>query len=442
MEGRAVDEDVLHLRGVLDVRDGATVQIIGTLDCSGGAAGVGHAVINVSGTGSRLAISGLRAENTLDFSICDGATVSTNGTVDLGQWCQTSQHVNVTGPGSIWQIAGDLQLAYSSPGSTELDILNGATITCDNLRLYATGSVTVSGPGSQFSIAKNVTMRGQLTVEPGAVVAAQGTTVVSAGIVQLVGGTLRTNNLELTGGIFDFSSGVLETGTFKGALVNNGGVMKVGPITGSPGLTTGGTVRVPASYTQAAGTLEIGIAPPLTEGAAPTHDQLLVYGDVSLAGGLDLTILPGYEGTVGESFDIITATTLAGQFQAVSGRHIGAGKYLEVGYSDTAVTLTVQQALLGDFTGDGAVNALDIHGFVQALVTGGQFNPAPGVYGEVAGDLNSDRSVNFLDVAGFVERLTGAGGSSARGVGESAMNPEPGGAAAAGLLLVFLSRRR
>ncbi len=54
---------------------------------------------------------------------------------------------------------------------------------------------------------------------------------------------------------------------------------------------------------------------------------------------------------------------------------------------------------LGDLTGDGLINVLDVVALVNIVLTGGDFN--------IAGDLNSDEVINILDVVMLVEMILG-----------------------------------
>lgn len=63
----------------------------------------------------------------------------------------------------------------------------------------------------------------------------------------------------------------------------------------------------------------------------------------------------------------------------------------------------------GDMNGDGALNVLDITGFVSAI-TGGFSDPD---IAAMVGDMNVDDSVNTLDIAGFVSAITGGTGAPA-----------------------------
>jgi hypothetical protein len=94
------------------------------------------------------------------------------------------------------------------------------------------------------------------------------------------------------------------------------------------------------------------------------------------------------------------------------------------------VSIQLPRLLLGDVNLDGAVNALDISGFVNRLTTG--------VY-QAEADINKDLAVNALDISGFVSCLTGgACGGEAGG----SVVPEPATFSVLVLAAGALGRRR
>ena len=132
-------------------------------------------------------------------------------------------------------------------------------------------------------------------------------------------------------------------------------------------------------------------------------DQLVVDGNVALAGTLDLSSVDGYVMGAGDTFDIITANSITGEFDTVL---MPEDWTAEVVYSDSAVRLQVQISLPGDANGNGEVNNLDIMPFALAL-----FNrPAyvlmyPTIEPNEVLDMNGDGRFNNLDIAGFAAAL-------------------------------------
>lgn len=137
-----------------------------------------------------------------------------------------------------------------------------------------------------------------------------------------------------------------------------------------------------------------------------------------LHGTLKLVNSIGQALSVGNIVTILTADGLADEFDTVTGRHIGNGLYFEDTYIGSDVILEVQQAVLGDMQGDGAINTEDINAFILALTNPVRFAAThPELYADVSGDVNNDGVLNTQDIETFVAMLTGAG--------KSGVIPEP-----------------
>src|SRR5437667_12036642 len=86
------------------------------------------------------------------------------------------------------------------------------------------------------------------------------------------------------------------TGTISGAVINSGTV--------APG-SSPGTLHVGGSYTQgSSGTLAIELT------STANYDVLAVTGDANLSGILSVSLLSGFAPQEGNTFQIITASTL------------------------------------------------------------------------------------------------------------------------------------
>ena len=93
-----------------------------------------------------------------------------------------------------------------------------------------------------------------------------------------------------------------------------------------------------AGYTQSAsGALIIDIR---GLGTA-NHGQLTATEAVSLAGSLTVNLVDSYEPEIGDTFTIVTGTSITGTFDTINGLVIGNGKQFDVSYNATDVTLEV-----------------------------------------------------------------------------------------------------
>jgi hypothetical protein len=140
-------------------------------------------------------------------------------------------------------------------------------------------------------------------------------TAVSIGTIELSGGELSAESI--TKGIgtanFNFTGGTLHVGTFGSEaqpfdLVQANGTLAPG---NSPGMTT-----IYGDYTMNAGALEIEING-LDQGDqgldgdaddAIGYDHVLVNGDATLVGDLDVLFLDGFYPVLGSHFDVLQTT--------------------------------------------------------------------------------------------------------------------------------------
>jgi len=89
---------------------------------------------------------------------------------------------------------------------------------------------------------------------------------------------------------------------------------------------------------------------------AGEFDQLQVDGNAALSGTLDVSMIDGFDGVAGQTFDIITANAVTGTFDNVIAPD---GMEIRVNYSDSVVSLELaDDFLLGDVNLDGVCRAV------------------------------------------------------------------------------------
>jgi hypothetical protein len=136
------------------------------------------------------------------------------------------------------------------------------------------------------------------------------------GVYNLSGGSLSAETVLVGGGDFNMTGGTFSATNFMGDLTQAGGTL-------SPGASPG-TMTVTGDYSLNSGDLFIeldGLA------AGTQYDQLIVTGDVSLAG--DLTLDVGFSPSLGNMFTIINnqgTNPVSGMFS--QGSSISAGGVL------------------------------------------------------------------------------------------------------------------
>jgi hypothetical protein len=118
----------------------------------------------------------------------------------------------------------------------------------------------------------------------------------------------------------------------EGALVNNHTLS----------ISAGVTLQVTGSYTQASGA---SFKPYIS--SESQFGAMSVGGAATIAGTLTLVPLASFKASLGQTYQILKAASLAGKFAVETGDRINsAGLYYKPTYSASAVTLLVSQATL------------------------------------------------------------------------------------------------
>jgi hypothetical protein len=97
------------------------------------------------------------------------------------------------------------------------------------------------------------------------------------------------------------------------------------------------------SYVQGAtGRLRIDVTGP-TRGTQ--HDQLIVTGQASLGGFLEIARRPAYEPPLGETFDVVRAGSRSEAFDYLAGTAIADAREFAAAYTPTTAALEVVPTL-------------------------------------------------------------------------------------------------
>jgi len=141
-------------------------------------------------------------------------------------------------------------------------------------------------------------------------------------------GTLAVGTL-----VLEADSTLAGSGTLPGNLVNGGRV--------APGLSAG-SLTVGGTYSQSeAGVLAIEIGGTV---AGINFDQVTVNGAATITGTLAIELINSYVPNVGDSFVILTAESIAGDFGEITGLSIDSGRSFVVNQSATELILEVEIA--------------------------------------------------------------------------------------------------
>jgi hypothetical protein len=258
----------------------------------------------------------------------------------------TAANWNAAAQSASWATGG----SWSS--STTPDVM-----TIANLRQVAAAAQTavVSASATAWEVnvsgaAANKTMT--LAVQPGVTLTTfSGLNIEPHGVVSLSGAVLDVQYVDIRNGGRLTGSGSIATGSgpIPGQVENYSGVV-------APGVGVG-ALNIEGRFTngaQAVLEMEIG-------GVAPGsgYDQLVVDGDVTLAGVLNVSLVNLFTPAIGSAFTLLSVTgDVAGQFDMVNLPPLPGDRMWTVAYTSTSLSLKV--AIPGDFDANGSVQPVDL----------------------------------------------------------------------------------
>ena len=262
------------------------------------------------------------------------------GTLDLNGRTETISNATLGGSGAA--------LINDAAATTVQLLTNTGTITlAGDVSLGGDGNLELPAQIGDSGSGYGLTKVGNGTLKLSGFNSYSGTTTVSAGELNVSGvGSTGSGDTSVAAGA-TISGDSLVLGN-----LNSSGAVSPGNSAGT--LTVGGNVVLDST---ASLTIEIG---GLTSGA---FDLLDIGGSATLAGSLDLSIIDSFSPTLGDTFQILNATSLGGStFDSVTGTDIGGGLALDVIYNASSVVLQVISGggIPGDLNGDGFVGLDDL----------------------------------------------------------------------------------
>lgn len=343
----------------------------------GNAAGSGGTV-TVDGSGSTWNTGGelIVGRQAGGFVAIQNGGDATSGIGTVGALAGVTGTVIVSSGNSSWTNNGPLTVGSAGDGT--LLVQTGANITSTNgfvARLAGSeGKVSVSAASSTWNLSGRLSVGGDAvtgvaggagTVDVmagGAVSVASDVTLFPMAQLRVSGGTLSTSEIRFqgAGGQFNWVSGTLQLGAYRGSLVNAAGLLE------ARGLI--GTVNIDNNYTQqASGSLRLGIGGPT---ANTSYDVVNVGGTASLSGMLEIEQVAGFVPQPNQTFTVLNSAALTGTFANVAnGQRLSvtggttSGSFV-VNYGPASafdpkrIVLSAFQ-ITGDYNLDGAVNAAD-----------------------------------------------------------------------------------
>lgn len=282
-----------------------------------------------------------------------------------------------------FSILGDT-LYVSFNGATDGEIIqNGPpTFTPETAVFVVNGQASTAGPadsntvaglvfipGSSLQIFNNLTVTsGNFTVGSGTATMNGGNVIVPGTFTKLGGGLLNILSNVLVGGNAFINEGILAVnGNFtvqnlfvqlnamlKGAGIINGNVVNNGVV--APG-NSPGKLTINGNFTQSSsGALQIEVASPTS------FDELVVSGQASLAGALQVVSFDGYQFQFGDQFAFLQAGSITGSFDSITVANSGIfrGRFLVDGGEGSVVIAPASYTLVAQTTNQTNVaQALD-----------------------------------------------------------------------------------
>lgn len=305
----------------------------------------GGAVAGALGGTTRFDYEG-RAGNATLITHGPGVAGAGGGATEFARGANGDNARVITHAGGVFNIAGNFGSNVTTVGSIE-----GAGT-------YVLGGAELQ-TGSRNS---DTTVSGQL-VDPLGLNPHGKLTKVGTGTLTLAGANTYTGATTINGGAINLSGSLA-----GGAVVNNGGTLKgTGAIAGSVAVNVGGVFAPGASpgattvggLTMAPG----GILKFELGGPAYDHIVLTNNGNVLLDGILDISFLPGFIPTLGQSFPMFEGSigSIIGAFDSVTAPTInGLTVYVVQNASSVVLQVGMSPGLSADFDSDGDVDGQDL----------------------------------------------------------------------------------
>jgi T5SS/PEP-CTERM-associated repeat protein len=325
---------------MLEITSGATVAVIDS-DGEIGVGGNSNGSVRVDGAGSAWTITGDSSELYVGGSgsgaleITGGAAANSD-VAFVGVYDTSSGSVVVDGAGSTWANGGAITVGQF--GAATLEITDGGTVTSQSCVIgvggSASGAVVVDGTGSKW------TNTGELRVGGSGA------------------GTLTIRN----GGAVEAAKYTIGAkGKFLGSGITFGDVVNDGTLTVGESI---GAITIDGNYEQTVGVLEIEVAGPEPE----QSDQLVVTGNATLGGNLEMSFVDGYAPEAG---DVLEFLTVGGAFVeqglSIVLPNLMPGFEYQTGFDEqsgvfslTAINDAQLVPLAGDFNQNGNVDGADL----------------------------------------------------------------------------------
>ncbi len=300
------------------------------------------------------------------FDLPDTYVVTFNGAATTDDALVTSGDVTFALGGHTYTVTGAgteaLVVGLLPEKSAALVVSNGSLVV-DRARIGAhpasDGTLVVDGAAAALDVQNDAEIGARGT---GALVLrADGTAVAGGELRVFAGGALRGDG-QVTGNVI--SQGLVAPGEAAPAAL---------AVTGDYDQQAGGSVE---------GRLEIDIEGPVS---GDEYDVLAVTGQATLAGNLVVSLGGGFEPMLGDTFTILTAGSIVGEFDLAFLPELGSGLVMILSYVESgdsaSVVLTVEEL------------TVDFFSFDDAVLVGGFGTPSGAILEDFDGDGDKDAAV-------------------------------------------------
>lgn len=365
--------------GEVEIDGGASLHVK-SLEIAGEQAGAGTLFnhVKVSGAASKLVQQGdadswIGRLGTGLLRLEQGAQLSMEGNLVVGGFPEegvpVSEHLGeleVVGAGTQAVVGGSMAIGARFKGTALIS--EGAKLEAHDVWVgFVPGSapvmntLTVTGAGSTLESVWLLVggAHGELAIVNGALVTADsmyvgvidevpGEVVVGGSTATLIASELHVGALEGTQGSLDIQEGGL---VFAGLLdvgsggTVNGTIIQMGTGGGNKQKVAEGLVvdslMVASGARVSFGTMTMGAAAVLgyrLDGRGTEEERVEIAGAIELDGTLTVDVEPGYAPAVGETYTVVQAEAVEGEFEKID---TAPGLEVEVGYHDAAVTVSV-----------------------------------------------------------------------------------------------------
>ncbi len=359
----------------ISVMSGSKLNIGGDLGLSTDAGTVAGVLIDDSVMRVAGDLNSNGGDTTSTILVTDRGALKVHGSYS-GFGAVFSSSLAITG-GSLANFGGDLNNEGGSPLSTPTVTAAGASAlnvagslnNKGNAMVIISGASTLnvgkdlnlvleSSPYSTTTVPSLALTGGSSAIVGGSVNNAGTIEIDKASAMMVKSGYSQSGGSSLVDGVLNTKKGAdIQGGTLSGTGTLNGNLKMAGTM--MPGDPTG-TFTLNGNYTQTSGGT---LAEQVGWLSGSNATLFKANGKVTLAGTLALSLLSGYNPTVGDSFILMTFLSDTGIFGTITGTNLGNGMFLDVVYDAHDVRVEVDPV----GTPEPSSTVLLLAGFVALL---------------------------------------------------------------------------